>query len=269
MRTGTWIIVLSTAALVSPAAAAESQAQEQFLRSARVVHIKALNMGVTGSLKATLHEGETTHAAHVQTVDESRVRFDGSRGVEYNFRDTYKFNIAAYELARLLGLDMVPVSVPRKVNGQQAAVTWWIDDASMTELERRKKNVQPPNPADWNRQLAVVKVFDELIFNTDRNLGNLVITSGWKIHMIDHTRAFRMHQKCPNLKSLGKIDRDLLDNLRTLDSAVVRQRLGGYLTNYEIKALLARRDQIVQEFESRIQAQGEQAVFYQAATEIQ
>ena len=39
-------------------------------------------------------------------------------------------------------------------------------------------------------QLQVVRVFDELIQNRDRNQGNILWTSDWKMWLIDHTRAF-------------------------------------------------------------------------------
>ena len=148
-------------------------------------------MGVTNSQRATLDDGQRKHDAHIQTVDISKNSFQTLRGTELNFRDSYKFNMAAYELDKLLDLNMVPVSVERKVGGQQAAVTWWVDDAMMTELDRQKKKAQSPDLPSWNKQMYVCRVFDQLIYNTDRNLGNLVITKDWNIWMIDHTRAFR------------------------------------------------------------------------------
>jgi hypothetical protein len=33
-----------------------------------------------------------------------------------------------------------------------------------------------------------MRAFDQLIYNTDRNLGNLLIDGDWRIWMIDHTR---------------------------------------------------------------------------------
>jgi hypothetical protein len=264
MKRNLFVVAVLAASVVSAAAGEMSEAErEDFLRTATIMSRKGISMGITGSSKAILQAGETEHAAHVQTVDESKVRFEGSRGVEMNFRDSYKFNIAAYELAKMLDLNTVPASVERKVNGQRAAVTWWVDDVRMTELERRKKRLEPPNPLNWHRQMAVVKVFDELIFNTDRNQGNLVITNGWQIHMIDHTRAFRMSKACPNLKKLTTIERRLLTKLRELEFAAVQDRLGAYLTGFEIKGLLARRDQIVKEFDARIQTKGEQTVVYE------
>jgi hypothetical protein len=259
-----WNKALMTCVAVTmmPLGAAELSVtdREEFLKTAEIVSQKSINMGVTGSSKATLQTSNRTHAAHVQTIDESKSRFEGSRGMELNFRDSYKFNIAAYELAKLLDLNMVPPSVARKVRGVGAAVTWWVDDVAMTELDRYKKHLQAPDPTDWNRQMDMVRVFDQLIYNVDRNLGNLVITNDWQIHMIDHTRAFRVMKACPKLNEISRIDRNLLNHLRELRYETLRERLGAYVTDSEIKSLLARRDLIVKEFDSRIARSGEGAV---------
>ena len=44
--------------------------------------------------------------------------------------------------------------------------------------------------------MSLVRVFDQLIGNIDRNVGNLLITSDWRIWAIDHTRAFRLTGRC-------------------------------------------------------------------------
>jgi hypothetical protein len=38
-----------------------------------------------------------------------------------------------------------------------------------------------PNRIDWMQQVAKIRLWDNLIYNTDRNMGNLLITSDWKI----------------------------------------------------------------------------------------
>jgi hypothetical protein len=40
-----------------------------------------------------------------------RMTYQTAMGTELNFRDTWKFNVAGYKLDRLLGMNMVPVSV--------------------------------------------------------------------------------------------------------------------------------------------------------------
>lgn len=236
--------------------------KEKFLLEAKIERRKDPGKGITGSIRATLSSERGTHDAHVQTIDESKTKFETAMGTEFNFKDTWKFNLAAYILDRILDINMIPVTVERKVDGRWASVTWWIDDVLMDELDRRNKKVAPPNPESWNRQMYVVRVFDQLIANTDRNLGNVVITKNWDIWMIDHTRAFRLTTQLPEPKNLVKCDRYLLANLRKLDKATLREKMGKYLNGMEIDGVLARRDAIVKFFEDKIKTQGQSAVLF-------
>jgi hypothetical protein len=73
-------------------------AMEEFLGKARLVVQRQLSTGVTNSRRATLDDGERTHDTHIQTVDISKSNFQTIWGTELAFRDSYKFNMAAYEL---------------------------------------------------------------------------------------------------------------------------------------------------------------------------
>ena len=234
---------------------------EHYLQTAKIVSIKDLGIGVTNSQRAKLSDGTLDHDAHVQYIDEAKTVFQGDRGTEMNFRDTWKFNIAASRLSRILGIDdMIPVSVERKVSGKSAAITWWVDD-SMMEVDRIKKKLEAPDKDAWNREMYVVRVFDQLIFNTDRTLQNLMIDKDWHIWMIDHTRAFRLYLTLREKKDLVKCDRALLEKLRTLNVEALKP-LKPYVTDGEIKGLLGRRDKIVKFFDDEVKAKGEAAVMY-------
>src|ERR1700704_2092384 len=91
---------------------------EQFLLKANVMQRKSLGQGVTNSERATLSDGQLQHDAHVQSIDVQTNSFTSKRGTELNFKDSYKYNIAAYRLDKILGLNMIPVSVERKVGGK-------------------------------------------------------------------------------------------------------------------------------------------------------
>jgi hypothetical protein len=236
--------------------------KEDFLRTAKVVAMKDLSQGITNSRRATLQKDGVTHDAHVQTINEQKASFQGIHGSELNFKDSYAFNVAAYKLDRILDLNMIPVSVVRKVGGTEAAVTWWVDDAIMTELDRYKKGIASPNPNQWNQQMWIVRVFDQLIANTDRNLGNLVICKNWDIWMIDHTRAFRARRDLINPANLQRCDRTLLERLRKLDYATLEAAFKPHVTKTEIEGLLARRDRIVEYFDAQVRAKGEANVLY-------
>ena len=86
---------------------------ERFLKEADVVSTKSTKKGVTDSLRATLSDGKLTHDAHIQNIDETKREFRTNQGVEFDFRDSWTFNIAAYKIDRLIGLNMVPPSISR------------------------------------------------------------------------------------------------------------------------------------------------------------
>jgi hypothetical protein len=223
----------------------------QFLLTAKVGRAKPASHGITGTLRATLSDGGITHDASIQSIDESKMTYQTAMGTEFNFRDSWKFDVAAYKLDRILGLNMVPVSVDRRYMGKPSCFTWWIDDVLMLELDRTKKKVQPPDVKDWNEQMEIVRVFDQLIFNTDRNLGNLVIDKQWRIWMIDHSRAFRISHDIREPKNLLRCDRALLKAMKELNEPQLTSAMKSHLTKAEIEAILARRDKIVKHFEEK------------------
>ena len=225
--------------------------KEAFLLTARIVNTRSVSKGVTGTVKATLTDGTLTHDASIQVIDEFKSRFETPFGSEMNFKDSWKFNVAAYKLDRLLGLNMVPVTVERLFHNSGGSFTWWVDDVLMDEGDRRKKKIRAPDLDNWNRQKHSVHVFDQLIFNTDRNLGNLLIDKNWQIWMIDHSRCFRTLTSLREPKYLEQCDRQLIEKLRGLTHDILRKELGRYLTAQEISGLLGRRDRILEIFEAK------------------
>ncbi len=224
--------------------------KEEFLKKAKLQRAKGAKKGVTGTTRATLSNGEIVHDASIQSIDEEQHKYETAKGVEYNFRDCYKFNIAAYKLGRMIGLDnMIPPSVERSYDGKKSAWTWWIEDVQMDEVERMAKKIQAPDKDRWSRQYLIMKVFDQLIANTDRNATNILYDKDWHLWMIDHTRAFRMSHKLLDEKALERCDRMFLEKLKALDGNRVKKELGPYLRGLEIQGIMARRDLIVQHFE--------------------
>ena len=158
----------------------------------RSVKIKTLSKGVTRPRRVTLTDGTLTHDAVFQTVDESKgiERFPTGR-VEIDFRDSWHFNIAAFELARAIGLDgMVPPCVARIIQSERGSLCWWVI-WKWDEQMRVDEKIRPPDTVDWQQQWDVMRVFRELVDDTDRNQTNMLITEDWRVWMVDFTRAFR------------------------------------------------------------------------------
>jgi len=237
--------------------------KEEFLLKAQVVNSRQISKGITHPWRLTLSDGTLTHDAAFVSMDESKpiMRFEGG-GAEIGFRDTYHYNIAARELAKLLGLgDMMPVTVARKWRSDWGALSWWVP-WKWDEETRLKQNLHAPDVEAWNNQMHKVRVFNELIYNTDPNVGNLLITEDWKLWMIDFTRAFRLHHDLKSPGNLTNCDRKLLEKLRQLDKTELLAKTKGHLTKGEVEAVMARRDKIVAYFEKLIAQKGENAVLY-------
>jgi len=250
-----------------PAAAVRTsltdQQKEQFLLNARVESSKEIGKGINNTRRASLSDGDVTHEAQISTVDISQLVFQ-PRGApaELNFKDTYRYNIAAYRLSRLLGLHNVPVSVERRADNKTASFTWWVDDVMMDDAGRRKKTPDSWSPAKTSAQLQIMRVFDELVANTDRNLGNILWTTDGTMWMIDHTRAFRLHDKLKSPNILVRCERSLLAAMRGLTEDSVKAAVDESLTRDEVKAVLKRRDLLVQLFDAKIAQRTEPVVLF-------
>ena len=232
------------------------EALEAFLVNGDLSDYRNVNIGVTGSQRAAASHGDVTHDVHIQNVDRRQRVAAG----EINFRDFYLYNVAAYRVAVLLGLDNVPMSVRRIVRGVPSAVTWWVDDVAMDEAERTARGSFGPNPAATYQQLYTMYAFDELIKNRDRNQGNVLWTSDWKMWLIDHTRAFRLDDELARPELMIRIGADLLERLRSLTPDELEDAVGDSLTGAERGSLMRRRERLVRHFDALIDERGEGAV---------
>lgn len=265
-------LLVYSPALAQPAAPAVSPALtaaeiRDFLLNAKIIRSRDISKGVTAPKRLTLTNGTLTHDAAFQAVDERQTVANLTGGgrtaqTELNFVDAYRYNLAAYTLSQLLGLDhMMPVHVERRWNGKIGSLSWWVD-TMMDEGERLKKKIEPPNPAEWNHQMYRMRVFAALTRDTDRNTGNVLITPEWKVMMIDFTHAFRLQTELLYSQDLSKIDRALLPRLEALTKDAVKQAVDDQLTGPEVDAMMRRRDAIVAHFKKRIVDVGEAAVLY-------
>ena len=230
---------------------------EQFLLKGDVIRTKGVKKGTTGTTRVTMTLGSFTHDGQIQTIDVSKREFRTDRGVEFNFRDSWMFNVAAYKIDRLIGLNLVPPSVARTYKGTHGAFTWWIDDIKMDEADRFKEKLTPPDLEKWNQQMQLVRLFDQLIANVDRNLTNLLIGNDWSVWAIDHTRAFRTNTNLKTPGNIARCDRQVFAKLKQLDRTSIKLAVGEQLQTYEIDAVIKRRDLIV----ALIEQKGEAGLF--------
>ncbi len=234
----------------------------EFLRTAKPISEKEVSGGITVPHKLLLEKDGVRANAIFRQVDEEKTAQTFSSGqTELFFRDSYIFEPAAYELNRMLGMNNVPPAVVRKVKGRDGSLQIWVENA-MTETKRVKDRINPPDMMRWNKQVQMMKIFDALVYNTDRNRGNILITPEWNIWLIDHTRAFRRMTSLQDPKQVVQCERGLFQRLKQLDENELQARLKEYLRKDEIKAIVKRRKLIVERLEKLIAEQGEDKVLF-------
>jgi hypothetical protein len=238
---------------------------EEFLLNGEIVKSEEIGAGLSGSQKLWLeYRGETMKAAFktIDTVLTGRVEIKG-KPARAGFTDRAVYERAAYLLDRFLGLNKVPVTVMRTIDKKEGAVIHWVSDA-ISELERREQNLIPPDPEALKQQTTLMHVFDLLIANEDRNQGNMLFTTeDWKLHLIDHTRSFRMTRQLPErfLDAFVPVPRGFYERLRAIDQDSMNTLLEGVLSKSRTKALIARRNRLIKKFEGDIQDWGSESVF--------
>ena len=239
------VLVLCCVSVLAAADPATDADRRRFLAAAEVVAVERLAEGLTGSRRATLELAGQRLDAHIQTVDQRWKKLTTRRGVERDLVDSYRFNVAAYRLDRLIGLHAVPVSIVRDFEGKPASYTWWVDDRRMSEAERIERGIDPPNPEAWNGQMRDLIVFNELIANIDPNAGNLLITRDWRLVPIDFTRSFRPDKKLRNPRAVQGSSDHIREGVEGLTAETLEDSLGDLLERREIRGLLARRDAVL------------------------
>lgn len=241
----------------------QGEAAEQFLATARVRSLRDVGDGVTKPQRATLERGGVTRSAIFKTVDVSGpgVVPAALGGDAPDFQDSWRTEVAAYLVDRLVGLRMVPATVERRVNNRDGSLQWWVE-SKMTEAGRLQQALTPPDPEAWDRQVLKMRLFDALICNTDRNPSNILVTQAFQLRLIDHSRAFRPRPDIARPEQLTRFSQALLDGLGRLTQDALTSRAARYLTPAQIAALLQRRDALLDLARTMVARRGAAAVIY-------
>ncbi len=233
----------------------------EFLRTAEVVSIKTIPTGVTKPQKVLLEKDGVQMNAVFRDVDIFKRKWKSADGLKLNFRDSGFFEIAAYKMGRLLGLDTIPPVVEREIKGKKGSLQAWVEEA-MTEKSRKKDDIAPPTPRFWMLQYQIMYLFDNLIYNDDRNTGNILIDKNWVLWLIDHTRAFRPVSELKNPSTIILCERGMWEKLKNLEDSVIKERLDEYLDTFEMKTLLKRKKKMIEHVQELFEKRGQDSVLF-------
>src|SRR5688572_11907600 len=243
-----WFTAVLSAQLPAPAGTTESrtwlgqeQRIEEHLRNAGITSIKDIGTGVTRPRRAYLNQIEPVESVAWKVLP------PGRRG---GFWESYKSEIAAYELDRLLDMHMVPPTVERRIGDETGAAVMWVTGVkSVKELGGKV-----PSGPDWGKPLRQMLMFDNLIRNIDRNAGNILIGRPGDLILIDHSRAFTTDKKLQN--KVERVDAELWGRMQTLTRDSLTRSLGAWLDEEAITAIITRRDAMAVEIDKQIARSG-------------
>jgi len=254
----------------TPAEISQRETWEEFLRTADIVKVEDISEGVTKPWKVFLKKGGV----------EKKAGFKHVREKLYGFDDNWQYDIAAYRMDKLLGLNMIPPTVEREVkreNGdvKKGALSLWAESKTNL-LNLIEQGGYPPPSTDNAKYLA--RAFDSLIGNDDRTQQNVLLTEDWRTILIDHSRSFRSEGEFERKLMYGahgikkfengalilfrRLPRAFVEKIKALDFATIKTAVESYLTDKQINAVLARKKLLLAEISEMIKEQGENKVLY-------
>ena len=221
---------------------AEIEAQ---LKTAAVERIEQIGTGVTLPRRAYVKPGGLFASLTWKVIPPGR---------RSGYWESYKSEIAAYELDKLLELNMVPPAVERNIDGQTGAAIMWIDGTRSV----KENGGQMPAGPEWSKPSRRLAMFDNLIGNPDRNAGNILLGGPGEVVLIDHSRAFVSDKKM--WQKFERVDAEIWNRLKALTRDDLRRVLGAWLDDRAIDAMIARRNEMAGIVDKLVAQRGAAAV---------
>jgi len=242
---------------------------ERFLLTAEILRTEPIGEGVTKPTKVYLGKDST----------EGKAVWKNPSGMPLGFLEGWQYEIAAYRMDKLLGLNMIPPTVERALNGKKGSLQYWVESKfSLLDLQERGIPIPASAVESTDRMKYLTRAFDSLIANEDRTQQNIRYTEDWRTILIDHSRSFRSGREFTEKLLFGphgvrknaegrpflcrRLPRAFVDSLKAMTFENVKEAVGTCLTDKEIRSLLARRDLLLEDIAEMIKAQGEDKILY-------
>ena len=242
---------------------------EEFLKTAPILRSEEIGEGVTKPF-----------AVYLKSEDaEQKACWKNPSGIKDGFLEGWQYEIAAYQLDKLIGLDMIPPTVEREFEGRQGALSYWATtECNLLEVEERKIERPETALAHIQKMNYIARAWDCLVANEDRTQQNVRFTKDWRMILIDHSRAFRSSKEFTDRLMFGKngirkyadgkpflfrrLPRTFVEKVKALDFESIKAAVGPYLTDKEIEAILKRKTLLLAEIDGMIKDSGENKVLY-------
>jgi len=244
----------------------EREKIEALLKTADITKAEEIGEGITKPWRLYLKKGE----------EELSGCWKNPQGVQKGHLEGWQYEIAAYRMDKLLGLNMVPPTVEREFEGKKGSLQLWAEsDFSLLDVMERGIPFPNKNPEAtiFKRSKYIARAFDSLIANDDRTQQNARYTKDWRLILIDHSRSFRSKKKyCKKLlygknglkekKLFRQLPHSFVEKVKALEYDNIKNTVGSYLTDEEINAVLIRKKLLLAEIEEMIKEMGQDKVLY-------
>lgn len=239
---------------------------EGLLKTADIIKAEEIGEGVTKPWRLYLNKGE----------EELSACWKNPQGIQKGHLEGWQYEIAAYQMDKLLGLKMIPPTVEREFEGKKGSLQMWVvTEFSLLDIMEQgiPLPVKNPEATIFNRGKYLARAFDSLIANDDRTQENVRYTKDWRVILIDHSRSFRSKKKDQKRLLYGKngskekqlfrqLPRSFVEKVKALDFDSIKNAVGPYLSDKEITAVLARKKLLIAEIEEMIEEMGRDKVLY-------
>ncbi len=276
-RSAALVLLASVLALALPKAEAQfrpeeiarREADERFLLAAEIVRSEPIGEGVTKPWKLFLKLGDA----------EGKAAWKDPHGMQGGYLEGWQYEIAAYRLDKLMGLNMVPPAVEREFQGKRGALVLWAEN-KYSLLKVVEEGIEIPKEAleHTEKMKYLARAWDSLIANEDRTQQNVLYTEDWRMILFDHSRAFRSGLEFTRKLMFGhngiklsqqgtpylfrRLPRWFVEKAGALTYESIEAAVGDTLTAKEIKAILARRELLLKEISDMVAKSGREAVIY-------
>ncbi|MFC2158395.1 hypothetical protein ACFLT9_11210 [Acidobacteriota bacterium] len=231
----------------------EREKIEKYLKNARIIHIDdETQSGRTSAWDITLDDGQVKRKARFKYVNRHRPRIPP---------DSYQYELAAYELNKLLELDIVPPVIQRTIEDMEGSLSVFVEDC-IPETERKALQLEPPD-AQCRKQMDIVIVFENLVAEVKHSLSDILIDcEKWKVWRVDFSEAFEIRNSLMDSNPITCCSKSLYQNLLKLEKNELEERLKPWLNQPEIDSLWFRKQLITDTLGKLIAEKGQDTVLF-------
>jgi hypothetical protein len=227
--------------------------QEKYLKTAKVTAIEIKDSeGRTAPWEVTLDDGKTQRRGRFKYVRRSR---------PHHLPDSYHYEIAAYELTKLLGIQVIPPVIEREIDDMMGSLQMFVEGCFRLS-DQKRKGMEPPDHGAFRNSLQELAVLENLTYCERNKKDILVNEKTWHVCRVDFSEAFAPEMALIPGSDISRCSRTLFKGLLNLDGDDVRSKLGNHLNDEELKALLKRKNLVLERLKSLIAEKGEKEVLF-------